>query len=60
MGDYCQAVQYCNLHAHRLPSSPIFGLDPEKSPRPTTNACRQRAETAGGRRASLPVYHVQA
>jgi len=64
LGDSCQALQYCILHAHRLSSSPILGLDPGKSPHPTSKACRQRAETAGCRRASLPVgyltYYVQA
>ena len=31
-----------------------LGLGPGKSPRPTSNAYRQQAETAGGRRASCP------
>jgi len=57
-GDSYQALQYCNLHAHQLPFSPILGLDPEKSPRHTLNACRQRAQTAGGRYVSLPVSYL--
>ena len=38
-----QPLQYCILQAHSLHSSPIFELDPENIPRPTSNGCRQRA-----------------
>jgi len=60
LANSCQALQYYVLHAHRLPFSPILGLDSGKSPRPTLNACRQQAasETVGGRRASLPVGYL--
>ena len=58
LGDSCQALQYCKFHARRLPPSPILELDLERGSQPISNASRQRAEKAGGQRASWPVGHL--
>jgi len=58
LGDSCQALQYCNLHAYRMPFSLVLGLNPKRDSHPISKAFRQRAEKAGDRRALLPVGYV--
>jgi len=47
LGDFFQALQYCNLHAHSLPLLPVLELDPERGSHPISSASRQQAASAG-------------